>query len=118
MTDRPLLSLVVNDLSYPIPLSYFTSHIFIDCFLFLKTFVNILVVNDWNRNVIQFAGSITEYLNADSVLTLINKQFQPKYDTNGASVAGPDRPRTGSTNESVSSKGMERAPSDTTIDIF
>jgi hypothetical protein len=67
--------------------------------------------------VIQFAGSITEYLNADSVLTLINKQFQPKDDTNGVGSAAPDRPRTGSRNESVSSKGLERAPTDTTLDI-
>jgi hypothetical protein len=49
--------------------------------LTLTLTLTLLVVNDWNRNVVQFTGSITEYLNTDSVLNLINKQFLLKGTT-------------------------------------
>ena len=45
----------------------------------------IIVVNDWNRIVVQFTGSITEYLNTDSVLNLLSKQFHLKDTSNAAS---------------------------------
>ena len=40
----------------------------------------ILVMNDWNRNVIQFTGSITENLNTDTIMSIINGQY---YDNEG-----------------------------------
>ena len=40
------------------------------------------VVNDWNRVVVQFTGSWTELLNTDSVLTLLNKQFLLRENSN------------------------------------
>ena len=45
----------------------------------------IIVVNDWNRIVVQFTGSITEYLNTDSVLNLLSKQFHLKDTPSAAS---------------------------------
>ena len=34
-----------------------------------------LVINDWNRNVVQFTGSITENLNTDTIMSIINGQY-------------------------------------------
>ena len=45
------------------------------------------MVNDWNRIVVQFTGSITEYLHTDSVLNLLNKQFLLKDGSNTTSAA-------------------------------
>ena len=42
-------------------------------------------MNDWNRIVVQFTGSITEYLNTDSVLNLLSKQFHLKDAPNAPS---------------------------------
>lgn len=62
---------------------YFVSilHLIFSYFLYLS-----VVVNDWNRIVVQFTGSITEYLHTDSVLNLLNKQFLLKEGSNSTSA--------------------------------
>jgi hypothetical protein len=58
-----------------------------------------VVVNDWNRIVVQFTGSITEYLHTDSVLNLLNKQFLLKEGSNATSaVCDTDIPNPNSVN--------------------
>ena len=66
------------------------------------------VVNDWNRIVVQFTGSITEYLNTDSVLNLLAKQFHLKDTPIVPSSALGDTQGSGSDNI-MTSKGPQKS---------
>ena len=74
-------------------------------FPFSFLIIIIAVVNDWNRVVVQFTGSITEYLNTDSVLNLLSKQFHLK-DTSSAPISTVDMSGSG---DILKNKGPQKS---------